>query len=85
MSDIEFELDRAGVAEIAKSAGVQAAVAAAAQAVAAGVGADAYVDYYTTDRAAASVSIAVSAGDEAKRGRLASAATAAGLQYRGRL
>lgn len=87
MAGAEFKLDEKGIGEILKGAPMAAAVEAAAQAVASELrarGAEAYVDLYVTDRAAAAVSIATSVGDELKRGRLVDAASAAGLEVRGR-
>lgn len=82
----DFELDRAGIGEILRSDDMASAVRAAADAVADNLrarGVDAvYVDTYTTDRAAASVTIPFSAGDELKNGRLIDAATAAALDVR---
>ena len=88
----KLRLDRAGMAEMLKSAGLARDVEAAAQRVAANVGevsthdgpVPATVSTYTTDRAAAAVSIAHPAGIglEAKYGVLAKAAAAAGLEVR---
>lgn len=88
MAGSEFKLDQKGIGEILRGAPMAAAVDAAAQAVASELrarGIDAvYVDHYVTDRTAAAVSIPSSVGDELKRGRLLDAASAAGLEVRGR-
>lgn len=83
-----FEPDGQGIGEILRGAPMAAAVAAAAEAVADELRArgveTVYVDYYTTDRAAAAVSIPSSVGAELKSGRLLDAASAAGLEIGGR-
>jgi hypothetical protein len=88
MADVEFVLNPAGIAELAKSAGTAAAASGAAHDVASRLPAsmNAYVDTYVTDRAAASVTVSGpnAAGREARAGAIAAAATAAGLEYRGR-
>lgn len=82
----DFELDRAGIGEILRSDEMASAVRAAADAVADNLRArgvaDVYVDTYTTDRAAASVTIPFSYDDELKNGRLIDAATVAALDVR---
>lgn len=84
MSDVKVEIDKPGIAAIAKSPDAAAAVAAGAAAVIANLpaGVEAYVDYYETDRAVAAVTVA-GHGAELKYGRLAAAATRAGLEFRG--
>jgi hypothetical protein len=88
-----IRLDRGGMAAMLKSAPVGAAVASLAQGVAEAVRADAAVQRnglpvevrrYTTDRAAAAVSIAHPAGlpVEAKHGSLTRAAAGRGLTVR---
>jgi hypothetical protein len=85
VSDIEVKIDQAGIAEILRGPDVAAASAAGAAAVVAALppGVEGYIDYYVTDRAVASVTIASSRGRELKYGDLAAAATRAGLEYRG--
>ena len=77
-------LDSSGVQEILKSAGVRAVVDDLAAQVAANVSTDKPVEVrsYTTDRAAASVSIAHPAGmaTQARDGALTKAATSVGLE-----
>lgn len=79
MASSSFRLNRAGGAEVLKQLAAPHINALARQ-VAAAAGADAEVDEYTTDRAAAAVS--VPAGQQAKDGRLTRAASAAGLEVR---
>lgn len=79
MAKSNFRLNRAGGAEVLKQVAA-AAVNAAAQQVAAAAGPDAQVEHYTTDRAAAAVS--VPAEQQARDGVLTRAATAAGLEVR---
>lgn len=74
-----FKLNRKGGAEVLKQLAA-AEVNALARKVAAEAGEDADVDEYTTDRAAASVS--VPAEQQAKDGVLTRAATTAGLEVR---
>ena len=85
-----LRLDHAGIEEMLKSAEVAGVIDDAAAAVASGVSETARdgqavpveVDSYTTDRAAAGVTMAHPAGlgIEAKRGTLSRAAAAAGLE-----
>lgn len=75
----KFKLDRKGGAEVLKQLAAPHINALARQ-VGAAAGDDAEVDEYTTDRAAASVS--VPAAQQAKDGRLTRAASAAGLEVR---
>lgn len=75
----KFRLDRKGGAEVLKQLAAPHINALARQ-VAAGAGKDAEVDEYTTDRAAAAVS--VPAHQQAKNGALTRAAAAAGLEVR---
>lgn len=79
MSRIRFKLNRKGGAEVLKKLAAEV-VNAKAREVAAAAGTDAVLDSYTTDRAAASVS--VPAEQQAKDGRLTRAAAAAGLEVR---
>lgn len=79
MSRVKFKLDYKGGGEVLKQVAA-AAVNDAARQVAAAAGPDAEVETYTTDRAAASVS--VPAEQQAKDGVLTRAASAAGLQVR---
>lgn len=89
-----LRLDSPGIAEVLKSAEVASAVSAAAHAVASGVDETARngeaipvrVSTYTTDRAAAAVTMAHPAGlaKEARYGSLARAAEAAGLEVTAR-
>lgn len=74
-----FKLNRKGASEVLKSEARDAVNALAAK-VAANAGDDATIDPYTTDRAAASVS--VPADQQARDGVLTRAATAAGLEVR---
>jgi hypothetical protein len=74
-----FELNLEGGAEVLNEMAAPH-IAALAQQVAAGAGDDATVDEYTTDRAAASVS--VPAAQQAKHGALTRAAAEAGLEVR---
>lgn len=74
-----FELDPKGGAEVLKQIAAQHINALAKQ-VAEHAGADAQVEEYTTDRAAASVK--VPAGQQAKDGTLTRAAAAVGLEVR---
>lgn len=84
----KLRLDHAGVAEMLRSAGVQSAVAALANEVNDSVGSmvdgdvDTVVDEYTTDRAAASVTIRDARGRllQARDGVLTRAAASAGLE-----
>lgn len=88
----DFELDHAGIAEILKSSGVRAVVSAAASSIASAVRSsepeadDVVVDNYTTDRAAASVTVrdVRAKGWQAKNGLLTRAAASAGLEVRSR-
>lgn len=79
MSRVKFELNYKGGGEVLKQFAA-AAVKAAAREVSAAAGPDAEVEEYTTDRAAAAVS--VPAEQQAKDGRLTRAASAAGLEVR---
>ncbi|MGA5467173.1 hypothetical protein [Mycobacterium sp. NPDC050041] len=74
-----FKLNRKGGAEVLKRTAA-AAIANLAQEVAKNAGPDAKVSLYTTDRAAASVS--VPAEQQARDGVLTRAAAAAGLEVR---
>jgi hypothetical protein len=81
-----FKRDSAGIAEVLKSSAFGSAVAAHASAIAASVrgrrpGADVVVDTYTTDRAAASVTIRDRRAMQwqAEDGDLTAAAAAQGL------
>lgn len=83
----DFRLDHGGVAEILKSGPVAAVVRALAEQVAGGVrgqkpGAEVVVDSYTTDRAAASVTIRDVRGRrwQVRDGVLTRAAAQAGLE-----
>lgn len=82
----EVELDHAGISEVLKSGPMAAAVSSVAESVAAGVDVDAedgvVVDTYTTDRAAASVTIRDAQGAlwQARDGVLTRAAAGAGLE-----
>lgn len=90
MATIDFKLDRAGIRQLLKSREIASAVndlarkvaANAAHTTQAGVVLPIVVDEYTTDRAAASVTIAHPAGiaTQAKYGTLTKAAAAAGLE-----
>lgn len=79
MSRVKFKLNYKGGGEVLKQLAAQA-VNAKAREVAAAAGPGAEFDSYTTDRAAASVS--VPAEQQAKDGRLTRAAAAAGLEVR---
>jgi hypothetical protein len=92
---VRIRLDSGGIAEVLKSAKVASAVGSLAEGVAAAVRADAAVqrnalpvevDRYTTDRAAAAVTITHPAGlpVEAKHGSLTRAAAGRGLDVRSR-
>lgn len=74
-----FRINRKGGAEVLKQIAAPT-INALAEQVAAAAGDDARVDEYTTDRAAASVS--VPAGQQARNGVLTRAASAAGLEVR---
>ena len=74
-----FRLDRKGGAEVLKKMAAPH-INALAREVAAGAGDGAEVDEYTTDRAAASVSVPAEA--QAKGGALTRGASAAGLEVR---
>lgn len=86
----KLRLDHPGIAEMLRSAEVAGVIDSAASAVASGVSETSrngtsipvVVDSYTTDRAAAGVTMAHVAGlgIEAKRGSLARATAAAGLE-----
>ncbi len=85
----EFHLDEGEVGKLLKRADVAAAVAEAGENVAAQLRAQpdigaVYVERYTTDRAAVSVTIPLGVGDELKHGRLMTAALRAGLEVGGR-
>ena len=79
MSRVKFKLNYKGGGEVLKQLAA-AAVNDATRRVGATAGPDAEVEEYTTDRAAASVS--VPAEQQAKDGRLTRAAAAAGLEVR---
>ena len=89
----KLRLDSAGIAEMLRSADVALAISEAAEGVAGSVHEVAHggevvpvrVDEYTTDRAAAGVTMAHPAGlgIEAKRGSLSRAAEANGLEVHG--
>jgi hypothetical protein len=89
---IQFQLDRAGIAEILKSQEMAAAVDDLAEKIAADVRSTVDddvpvdVDSYTTDRAAAAVTIVhpTGMGLQARNGVLTRAAAAAGLDVRSR-
>ena len=76
---VKFKLNYKGGGEVLKQISASAVNAAARQ-VASGAGPDAKVDTYTTDRAAASVS--VPAEQQARDGVLTRGASAAGLEVR---
>lgn len=82
--DVELHLDYGAIGSIARSAEVRSLVTAAAHSVAAGVvgAARVYVDSYTTDRAAASVTVVDRNAEALERvtGRLANAARGSGLE-----
>lgn len=84
----ELHLDYAAIGKFLKSPGMRGLMAEAANAVAAialgGEGVErVWVETYTTDRGAASVTIAVRGGNDAevKYGILSDAALSAGLEY----
>lgn len=79
MAKSGFRLNRKGGAEVLKDLAAPHINALARQ-VASAAGGDAEVEVYTTDRAAASVS--VPAEQQAKDGVLTRAASAAGLEVR---
>lgn len=79
MSSSSFKLDRKGGSEVLKELAASTIHALGRQ-VASGAGDEAEVDFYTTDRAAASVR--VPAAQQAKNGALTRAASAAGLEVR---
>lgn len=79
MAQSSFKLNRKGGAEVLKQLAAPQ-INALAQQIAAKSGEDAVLEEYTTDRAAALVS--VPAGQQAKDGRLTRAAAAAGLEVR---
>lgn len=76
----DFRLDHRGAEEVLKS--MSAEIGALAQEVAANCGDAVWVNHYTTDRSAASVTIP--AARQAKHGTLTRAASAAGLEVRSR-
>lgn len=76
---VKFRLNYKGGGQVLKELAAQQINAVARQ-VAAGAGPDAELETYTTDRAAASVS--VPAEQQAKDGALTRAASAAGLEVR---
>lgn len=78
---MKFRLDRKGGAEVLKQLAAPRVNELARQ-IAANAGEDAKVDEYTTDRAAAAVT--VPAERQAKDGALTRAASAAGLEVRAR-
>lgn len=79
MAKITFKRDSAGIRRLLQEhPGVRREIDAAARRVAASTGTKAEVSTYTTDRAAAAVS--VKASEQAKRGVLTRAAAAAGLE-----
>lgn len=84
----EFKLNPAGIAEIMQGGEMAAVVRSAADAVASGISSDfdVFLEDYVSDRAGTTVTVSAknAAGIEAKYGVLASAASAAGLEYRGR-
>jgi hypothetical protein len=94
MAVTKLRLDRPGIAEVLQSAAVAAVIEGAAQSAAGNVSETARngdaipvkVSTYTTDRAAAAVTLAHPAGlgIEAKRGSLSRAAAAAGLEVTSR-
>lgn len=88
---VKVELDHKGIAEVLKSEGARAAVHGLAEKIADEVRAaddslDVVVDDYTTDRAAASVTIRDQRGRllQVRDGILTRAASAAGLEVRER-
>lgn len=79
-------LDYAGIGRVLRSSEMAAAVQSAAGAVAAALpaGVQVTVDPHTTDRAAATIVVTGHTGPaESKSGMLATAASRAGLEYRG--
>ena len=88
MADIDLKLDSAGIVEVLNSGPVRSAVNGLAGQVAANTrgmvpaGTDVVVDSYTTDRAAASVTIRDSRGRlwQVRDGVLTRAAASAGLE-----
>ncbi len=88
MADVTFKRDSAGLAALLKSGPFAAAVESLAEDIASNVaqrrGADVVVDRYTTDRAAASVTVRDRRALkwEAEDGDLHSAATGMGLDVR---
>lgn len=86
MAGASFNLDRAGIGEILRSADMAKAVGEATDALAGELRArgvdDVYVDTYVSDRAAATVTIPTTASAELVDGVLIDAATAAGLDVR---
>lgn len=91
MAKIQFRLDHQGIAQVLKSHGFAAAVKERAEAIArevrARTDAEVVVDEYTTDRAAASVTIRDMRGRllEVRDGILTRAAAATGLEVRRRV
>lgn len=81
MGRVKFKLNYKGGGEVLKQLAAPMVNSVARQ-VGAAAGADAEVNEYTTDRAAASVS--VPAEQQAKNGALTRAASAAGLEVRGK-
>jgi hypothetical protein len=84
---IVINFDYRGIGEIARSPWLQGLVADAAHAVAGQLGGDdVFVDTYTTDRAAASVTVYGSraVSDELLTGRITDAALSVGLEVGGR-
>lgn len=85
---VEVRLDYKGIGEVMRSAAIQGVMAEAANALAQELGArgvdKVYVDTYTTDRGAASVTIPdyKAEGAEAKYGLLSEAARAIGLEVK---
>jgi len=77
-----FKPDHHGMEEVLKSAGVAAEIHALGKRVGDNAGDAVWVDHYTTDRAAASVTIP--AARQAKHGTLTKAASAAGLEVKAR-
>lgn len=87
MARDNFRLDAAGIGQVLRSPAMAAAVQEAAAGVAAALPSKAtvYVHPIVTDRAGAVVILAGhTAAAESKSGILASAATQAGLEFRGR-
>lgn len=83
MAKATFKRDSSGIREFLQTdPGVRREIDAAARRVAAGVPMDTTVDAYTTDRAAAAVTVKDRRGaaEQAKRGVLTRAAAAAGLE-----